>query len=94
METLGPGADTIGRTEDISVGRLLMVSPETLKPDTEVTVRFNLPPVPPGHPIEGQGVVADTRPGGRMGIAFLLLKDEDRKAIAEFVQKPCEKPSS
>lgn len=87
-EALGPGVGSVGRMEDISEGGLLMATPETFEPNTEITVRFNLPPIPPGRPIESQGVVAHAKAGVQMGIQFLLLKDDDRKAIAEFVQKP------
>lgn len=89
VEVLGPGAGGVGRIQDISLGGLLMASPETFPPRTEVAVRFNLPPIPPGRPVEGQGIVAHAEPGVKMGIQFLLLKDDDRKAIAEFIETAC-----
>lgn len=94
VETLGPGASSLGRIQDISVGGLLTVSRDTFEPNSEVTVRFNLPPVPPGLSIEAQGVVAHVLPGVKMGIQFLLLKDDDRKAIDEFVQEASEGTNS
>lgn len=87
VQTLGPELQSLGRTEDISEGGLLIQSPETFAPNTEVTFRFNLPPIPPGRPIEGQGMIVRAEPGIKMGIQFLLLTDADRKAIAEFVQQ-------
>ncbi len=87
VECLARKLSSIGRTENLSDGGLLMLSPHTLDPNTEVTLRFNLPPTPPGRPIEAQGVVVRSQPGVDMGIRFLQLKDEDRNAINEFAQQ-------
>lgn len=86
VQSLSARGASLGKTQNICVDGLLLLSPDTFEPKTEVTVRFHLPPIPPGRPIEGRGVVVHSKPGVNMGIGFLSVKDEDRKAIAEFVQ--------
>ncbi|MDA2913242.1 PilZ domain-containing protein [Acidobacteriia bacterium AH_259_A11_L15] len=83
-QTLTPtsGQSGLGRMEDLSVGGLHILSGETLDPNTKVLVRFNLPG---GHPVEAQGVVVHAHRGFYMGIQFLEIKKEDRKAIEAFV---------
>ncbi len=76
----------IGLVQNISEGGLLVKTPNTFDPKTEVTVRFNLPPIPHGRHIECQGMVIHAKPGVHMRIEFLQMKEEHRKAIAEFVQ--------
>ena len=78
---------SLGRAPDISVGGLLVLTSNTFDAKTEVTIRLNLPP---GRSIECQGVVVRVQPGVHMGIEFLQLKDDHRKAIAEFVQASLE----
>lgn len=82
MLTPTGGQSGLGRMEDLSVGGLHILSGETLDPNTKVLVRFNLPG---GHPVEAQGVVVHAHRGLRMGIQFLEIEKEDRKAIEEFV---------
>ena len=76
--------------QNISEGGLLVKTPNTFDPKTEVTIRFNLPPIPHDRHIECQGMVIHTEPGLQMRIEFLQLKEEHRKAIAEFVQSSSE----
>jgi len=80
----------LGRLQDISEGGVLIVTPETFRSQTGIVIRFHLPPYPPGIFIESQGVVVRVRPGEYMGIQFLLLTDEQRKAITKFVQQALE----
>ena len=77
---------SLGRTENISVGGVLIYSRETFEPKTGVIVRFTLPS---SRPIKAQGVVVHSKPGVCMGIQFLQLKDDDLKAIEEFVREAC-----
>jgi len=77
---------SIGRVQNISEGGLFVKTPDTFDPTTEITVRFNLPPIPHGRHIESMGVVIHAKPGVHMGIEFLQMKEEHRKAIAELVQ--------
>ena len=81
---------SLGRAVSISVGGLLVQTSDTFDAKTEVTIRFNLPPFPPGRSIECQGVIVRVQPGVHMGIEFLQMKDEHRKAIAEFVKASLE----
>jgi len=76
----------IGLVQNISEGGLFVKSPDTFDPKTEVTVRFNLPPIPHGRHIESKGVVVHAKSGVHMGIEFLQMKEEHLKAIAELVQ--------
>ena len=79
---------SIGRVENISEGGLLVLSHNTLELKKEVITRFNLPP--PGRHIECVGVVVRIQYGSIMAIEFQQLKEEDRKAIAEFVKASLE----
>lgn len=81
---------TLGRSQDISEGGLLVATPETVESQSEVVIRFNLPPYTPGAFIESQGVVTHVRPGEYMGIQFLQLQDWQRKAIVKFIQQALE----
>lgn len=82
---------SLGRTENISAGGTLIFTRETFEPKTGVTIRFTLPS---GRPIQATGVVVHSKPGVSMGIQFRWLKDDDLKAIEEFVQQACEEPGS
>ncbi|MFQ5903336.1 MAG: PilZ domain-containing protein [Candidatus Binatia bacterium] len=84
-------ATSIGRTENISVGGMLLFTRDTFEQQTEVTVRFNLPS---GRSIEAQGVVTHAQAKVKMGIQFLQMKDKDAKAIEEFVKQACEESDS
>ena len=77
---------SIGRVQNISEGGLFVKTPDTFDPKTEITVRFNLPPIPHECHIGSKGVVIHAKPGVHMGIEFLQMKEEHRKAIAELVQ--------
>ncbi len=91
VESQTSGASSLGRTENISQGGLLVYTRETFDASTKVIVRFNLSP---GHLIEAPGVVMHSLPQVSMGIKFLQLKDDDRKAIEEFVWQTGEESNS
>ena len=84
-------ATSLGRTENLSVGGVLVVTRETFEANSHVIVRFSLPP---DRSIEAPGVVVHSLPQVSMGIKFLQLKDDDRKAIEEFVQQVSEESNS
>lgn len=84
-------AVSVGRTENLSAGGLLVVTRETLEPQTHVTVRFTLPPK---QRIETTGIVVHSLPQVSMGIRFLELKEADRKAIEEYVRRTGEQGAS
>ena len=85
VEQLGKSGTTLGRASNISEGGLRVNTRNTLKPPAEVDIRLNLPPFPPGRPIEAKGVVVHEVPGKSMGIEFVLINDTDRKAIRSLV---------
>ncbi len=87
VESQTSGATSIGRTENISQGGLLVYTRETFDASTNVIVRFNLSP---GRLIEAQGKVVHAQVGVQMGIQFSQVTDEDRKAIPAFVREACE----
>ena len=91
VESQTSGASSLGRTKNISQGGLLVYTRETFDASTKVIVRFNLSP---GHLIEAPGVVMHSLPQVSMGIKFLQLKDDDRKAIEEFVRQTGEETNS
>ena len=93
VESRASGATSVGQTGDISEGGLLVLSHQVLPANTEVLVRLKLPS---GHAVEARGVVMRAKPGVEMGIRFLELKDEDRKAILAFVRevKPYQRRSA
>ena len=84
-------ATSLGRTENVSVGGVLVVTRETFEANTRVVVRFN---IPPDRSIEALGVVMHSLPQVSMGIKFLQLKDDDRKAIEEFIRQTGEESNS
>ena len=85
VEILGVGGSILGRAANLSQSGLLIRTENTLEPATEVDIRLNLPPVPPGRPIETKGVVVHVKPGESMGIRFVLLSDKGRKALRDFI---------
>ena len=87
VECKATGASSLGRSQDVSEGGLLLLAGDTFDVQAAVVVRFHLPPYPPGTFIEVQGVVVRVEPGEFMGIQFLELKDPQRKAIANFVHQ-------
>lgn len=84
LEKLAGGKTTAGRTGDISLGGILVLSGDTLEPLSEVRVRFDLPS---GHHVDVQGEVVYSTPGVRMGIRFLHLSEDDQKAISEYAEQ-------
>lgn len=84
VESHHGGHPSLGRMENISIGGALILSRETLEAGSEVVVRFNLPG---GRPIEARSKIARAVPGTQMGIQFLELKEEDRKAIAHLIDE-------
>ncbi len=81
----------LGHTQDISDSGLLLVTPETFEPRTEITVRFNLPPDPPSFFVETPGAVARVQSGQSMGIQFLQVTERQRDAIAKYVRRVLER---
>ena len=59
---------------------------KTFESGTDVVVHFSLPPYPPGTLVEVPGVVIWVRTAESMGIQFLSLNDQQREAIASYLQ--------
>ncbi len=78
------GQNTSGLTGDIGEGGVLILSDHTLEPRSEVRVSFELPS---GRRIDVPGEVVHSLPSVRMGVRFIELSEEDRKAIAEYVEE-------
>ena len=84
VENLAGGISMTGRTGDISLGGILVLSRDTLEPKTGVRVRFELPS---GRQVDIEGEVVHSTPGVRMGIKFLALNRDDQEAIAEYAEQ-------
>lgn len=89
VESRTSGQSSIGRTENISEGGMLVLSRDTFEPQTDVIVRFNLPL---GRTVQAEGIVVHTQPGVNMGIHFHHINQDDLSAIKEFVRQACEEP--
>lgn len=76
----------LGHMGNLSEGGVLIKSHGQAAPATKVKVRFNLPPIPPGLPVEVDGVVVHSRKDAGMGIQFLHMKDEQSQALARFIE--------
>ena len=75
----------LGRGKNLAENGLLLESSATCTPMTEVRVRFNLPPIPPGTAIECQGTVVHAQPGDYMGIEFHGLALETKLAVTQYI---------
>ncbi len=84
VENVVGGKTLTGRTVDLSLGGILVLSSETLPADSAVQVRFDLPN---GRRLDIAGQVVHCTPGVRMGIKFLALSTDDRWAIAEYTEQ-------
>jgi len=85
VEAQGGQGATLGRTSDISVGGLLIETPDTLDVGATVLVRFFVPPEK--APVEAAGRVVRSEPGKSMAIAFLGLPDAHRERIVDYIKK-------
>ena len=84
VECLASGVIIHGWSENVSTGGLFVLSSQTFEPDTRVIVRLKFPS---GYPLECPGCVARAIRGKHMGIQFLELKEEDRKALTDYINK-------
>lgn len=87
IEIMGKGGSILGRTANISTGGLLVLTQNTLQENTEVDIRMNLPPNPPGIPVEAKGMIVHEKKGESMGIQFLIVNKEEREAIERLVSE-------
>lgn len=84
VEAQGDSATALGHARDISLGGMLIESPETLSEGATVIVRFFMPP--DRKPIQAAGRIVRAREGETMGIAFMGLRQSDQEKIAEYIK--------
>ena len=85
VETQGEVSTALGRSRDISIGGLLIETPETFAEGAAVIVRFFLPGQP--RPIETAGRVMRVAEGKSMGITFMGLRRVDEERIVGYIQQ-------
>ncbi len=81
-ERIGP--PIIGRIENLSAGGMLAACRESLEPQTELAMRFNLPS---GRSIQAFGRVIYAMPGGRYGVEFTDLDRDVLQEVEQFAHK-------
>lgn len=86
VEILPEKTTLLGRLANLSTEGVLFRTADKAEPGTQVNVRFNLPPIPPGVPVRAEGVVIHSKEGVHMGIQFSPLKEADAKAIAKYME--------
>jgi c-di-GMP-binding flagellar brake protein YcgR len=86
VDCRGQSATSLGNSTDVSEQGLLMATPETLEPGTEVLIRFALPIPPKAIVIETKGVVVRSQPQRWMAIQFSGLPEAYREAIRQYVK--------
>lgn len=84
VEVRGPERTSLGQTANMSLGGVLIVTPKTASPESEVSVRFNLPT---GHSVQAEALVVHAQPDVRMGVRFLRFPEQGQRALAEFVER-------
>lgn len=85
VEAQGDAATALGHARDISLGGMLIETPETITEGATVIVRFFIPP--DRKPIEAAGRVVRVQDGKSMGIAFMGLRQTDQKKIAGYIHE-------
>jgi len=84
VEAQGDVATALGHARDISVGGMLIETPETLAEGATVIVRFFIPPDP--KPIQAAGRIVRVQDGKSMGIAFMGLRTSDQHRVVEYIK--------
>ncbi len=84
VECQASGVIVHGWSENVSMGGVLVLSSQTFEPDARVIVRLKFPS---GCVLECPGRVARAMRAKHMGIHFLELTEEDRKALAAYIHK-------
>ncbi len=84
VEAQGAAANSLGHARDISLGGMLIETPDTLVEGSTVIVRFFLPQDP--RPIQAAGLVVRVAAGSSMGIAFLGLRRTDQERVTDYIR--------
>jgi hypothetical protein len=83
IEAQGDIATALGHARNISLGGMLIETPETLRAGATVIVRFFIPP--DRKPIEAAGTVIRVESGKSMAVAFLGLRHTDQEKILTYI---------
>lgn len=86
LEILPEKTTVLGRIMNLGAGGMLFKTTDKIARSTKINVRFNLPPIPPGLPVEAIGRVVHSQQGVGFGVEFSQLEESNRKAIAKFVE--------
>lgn len=70
---------------NISIGGMLIKTPNTLNEKQKMKLEFTLPGT--NHPLSVRGTVQHVSPGAFMGVAFDDLSPENRAAITNYVNE-------
>ena len=70
----------IGNTENLSMGGMLLATPVSLAPESDIWLRFNLPS---GHSVRTRGALVHRRSDGRIGLSFRELSTPDHLALGQ-----------
>jgi len=87
VEILPEKTTVLGRLADLNKEGVLFKTADKADPGTKVNVRFNLPPIPPGSPVQAEGVVVHSKEGVHMGIQFSPLQEAYANAIAKYIEE-------
>ncbi len=83
VEAQGEAITALGRARDISVGGLLIETPETFAEGATVVVRFFIPNLP--RPVQAAGRVVRACEGKSMAISFLGLRPSDQEKVLDYI---------
>ncbi len=86
VEILPEKTTFLGRLANLNKDGVLFQTTDRADPGTKVNVRFNLPPIPPGAPVQAEGVVVHSKEGVYMGIQFSPLQEAYANAIAKYIE--------
>ncbi|MFQ5817958.1 MAG: PilZ domain-containing protein [Terriglobia bacterium] len=84
VEVTAPNLASLGRAHNLSVGGILIDTPETLPQGVGVVVHFFVPP--DMQPMEVAGRVVRSQAGKSMAIAFLGLPESYKQRILAYIQ--------
>lgn len=88
VEAQGDASTALGHARDISLGGMLIETPETLSRGATVIVRFFIPP--DRKPVQAAGRVVRVEDGKTMGIAFLGLRQTDQEKVLQYIKEVSE----
>jgi c-di-GMP-binding flagellar brake protein YcgR len=75
----------LGRLSNLSAGGALFRTADKAELGAAVTIRFKIPPIPPGFQFESEGIVIHSKDWNYMGIQFSDLPASATEMINNFV---------